>query len=125
MIELSKEENNKEFAELVHGYYKLASMRVMQVLREKYKIPKEEIHTLMMAIFSRLLNESCYSIGANMKNGYSINECYHKEHLLNLLKVLNNESLDQFSREDIDTQIESSKNKFREFVMENASDFYI
>lgn len=122
---LSKEENTEEFSELVHNYYKLATMRVMQVIRKKYNVPKEDIPVLTISIFGRMLNESCYSVGAQFKNGLGIENIYPKKHLLLLLRVLNGEPLNQEDRDDIDTNIQSSLKKFQKFIMENASDFYI
>lgn len=122
---LKKEDNTEEFSEIVHEYYKLASMRVMQFMRDKYQVPKEDIPTLTIAVFCRFLNEVCYSVGANIKKDYGIYHMFDKKHLLNLLKVLNGESLDQFARDDIDTDIQIRLQSFREFVMKNASDFYI
>ncbi len=123
MLELQKEENQKEFSQLVHNYYKLATMRVMQFLREKYSIPSEDIPTITIAIFARMLNESCYSVGANLRSDYTISHFYSKEQLMNLVQVLNNEPLDPFKRTDIDFQ--NGLAKFREFIKQNASDFYV
>lgn len=117
-------EDNTYFSELVHAYYKLASMRVMQELREKYGIPQEDLPTLYCAIFARMLNEAVYSLGAQIKNGSSIRDIYSKEQLLNLVRVLNNEELDVHSRDDIETDIKKSLDKFKQFIVENASTFY-
>lgn len=125
MKELSHERNNEEFSQLVHNYYKLATMRVMQFLREKYNIPNEEIPSVTLAIFARFLNESCYSVGANIKSDYRITDFYSKKHLLTLVQVLNGEPLDQSDRDDIDTDIYLGLNKFKEFILANASDFYV
>lgn len=125
MKELSKEENNREFSELVHGYYKLATMRVMQFLRQKFSIPQEDIPTVTLAIFGRMLNEACYSVGANIKSDYKITDFYNKQQLLNLVTVLNGEPLNQEARKDIDADIKSGLEKFRRFIIDNASDFYV
>lgn len=123
MKELQKD--NEEFSQLVHDYYKLAVMRVMQVIRKKYSVPPDDIHTLHMSIFSRMLNEGCYSVGANIREDYPITNFFLKEHLLNLLKVLNGERLFPVERKDIDMEVEHQLEHFKKFIMENASDFYI
>lgn len=125
MKELSREKDAEEFSQLVHNYYKLATMRVMQEIREKYNVPKEDQSTLTIAIFARMLNEAVYSVGANIKENYPIENFYTKEQLLNLLKVLNGEPLDQFERGDIEIDLQHGINKFREFIMSKAHDFYV
>ena len=125
MKELSNEKNNEEFSQLCHDYYKLATLRVMQLIKEKFNVPKEDIATLTLAIFGRMLNESIYSVGANINEGYKITDFYDKKHLLNLIRVLNGEHLDNSDRDDIDTDIQGSLEKLRKFILENASDFYI
>ncbi len=125
MKELAKEENNEEFSMLCHQYFKLASMRIMQNIREKFQVPPDEIITLMMAIFARLLNESVYAVGARIKCGMKLQDIFDKNQLLFLFKVLNGEPLDPLTRLDIDVDIERSKAKFREFITNKASDFYI
>lgn len=121
---LMREKDIKDFSLLVHNYYKLANMRVMQHIRNKYNVPSEELMTLMMAIFSRMLNEAIYSIGANMRDGYSITDVYEKNHLMNLVRLLNGEHLPQEERTDIDTtDFVSGLNKFKEFVKENGKSF--
>lgn len=124
MKELGNPESNREFSQLVNDYYKLATMRVMQFMREKYNVPKEDIPTLTLAIMARFLNDSVYAIGANLKSDYPITNFYSKEQLLTLVKVLNGESLSPFDRKDIDTDIQRGLSKFKEFIMKNASDFY-
>lgn len=124
MKKLSQEQNSEEFSQMCHDYYKLATMRVMQELREKYNIPKEEIPTLTMAIFSRMMNEAVYSVGANIRENYPITNFYAKDHLLNLVRVLNGESLDPLNRDDIETDIQNGLKKFREFICNKAFDFY-
>jgi hypothetical protein len=121
MEELQKEENNKEFSELVHNYYKLATMRVMQEMRSKYNVSPDDIPTLMVAIFARMLNESVYSVGANLSEHYGIDKMYTKEHLTNLLKVLTGEVLSQFDRTDID--IFNLLEKFKEFIVLRGDGF--
>lgn len=123
--ELSREDNSEEFSQLCHDYYKLATMRVMQVMRDKYKVPPEEIPTLTMAIFARMMNESVYSVGANIKPTYGIDSFYDKKHLLNLINVLNGEPLDSYARDDIETDIQKGIAKFREFIINYAPDFYV
>lgn len=125
MKQLLKEKNNNEFSQLCHNYYKLATMRVMQAMREKWNVPQEDIPTLTLSIFSRMLNESVYSVGSNIKADYGIFDFYSKEHLLNLTRVLNGESLQQTDRQDIETDIQKGLSKFREFILTNASDFFI
>lgn len=125
MKDLSKPENNKAFSELCHQYFKLATMRVMQDIRDKHSVPKEEIATLTLAIFARFFNEGCYAVGTAIKNGMHINQFLSKEHRLTLLKVLNGEGLDQLKREDIDTDIERSLQKFKEFILEEGGSFTI
>jgi hypothetical protein len=125
MDELAKEENNKEFSELCHAYYKLAAMRCMQSIREKHDVPPGGIETLTLAIFGRLLNEAVYAVGAAIKQGMPITDIYGKEHLLNLLKVLNNEPLDPTTRKDIDADIKRSIGRFKEFILENGPSFRI
>jgi hypothetical protein len=122
MKELQKIENNKYFSELVHEYYKLANMRIMQKMREKFNIPSEDIAPFMISVFARMLNESCYSLGSHIREDYPITNIYSKDHLLNLLKVLNGESLSQFERTDIDMDIDVRLQKFKKFVMENGKD---
>ena len=87
--ELQNEKNNQEFSELCHYYYKLAAMRIMQTIREKHKVPKEDLPDLTLSIFSRMLNESCYAVGCNIRDDYPITHFFHKKHLLNLVRVLN------------------------------------
>lgn len=125
MKQLSNEKANEEFSQLCHEYYKLATMRVMQEMREKFNVPKEEIPTLTLSIFARMLNEAVYSVGSNIKNNYRITDFYTKDHLLNLIKVLNDEPLDQRNRDHIETDIQKGLQKFREFILKNASDFYV
>lgn len=122
--ELEKGENSKEFSQMVHDYYKLSTMRIMQFLRKKYSIPEEDIQTVVIAMFSRLLNEGCYSVGSNIREGYPISNMFSKQHLLNLCRVLNGEPLDQSKRKDTETNIKESLTKFKKFITENASDFY-
>lgn len=124
MKELQKKENNDELSQLVHNYYKLATMRVMQFLREKYNIPPEEIPSITLMIFGRMLNESCYSVGANIRQDYPITHLFDKKHLLNLVKVLNGESLDQTLRVDIDSDLKNGLEKFKKFILDKAPDFY-
>jgi hypothetical protein len=100
-------------------------MRIMQVMREKYKIPPEEIRDVIFAIFGRMLNESCYAIGSNIRPDYPIDSFFTKDHILNLIKVLNGEELRHDLRSDIDTDIQRGLLKFKEFIIKNASDFYI
>lgn len=121
---LSREKDNAEFSELVHCYFKLAVMRVMQEIRDKYNVSENEIQTLLLAIFARMLNESCYVLGGQIKNGIEIREIYSKEHLFNLVKILSGESLDPNDRTDIDVNPISRIEKFKEFVLKKASDFY-
>lgn len=118
MQELSKEENNKEFSQLCHDYYKLATMRVMQAMREKHQVPPEDVPSLTISIFGRMLNESCYAVGAQLKSGYKITDIFSKEHLLTLVRVLNGEHLDQLARKDIDTDIKSGLAKFKQFILD-------
>lgn len=125
MKELSKDVNNREFSQLTHEYYKLATMRVMQFLRDKYNIPEEDVLAVTLAVFARMLNEACYSVGANIKNGYRITDFYSKEQLLTLVHVLNGDPLKRQDRTDIDADIGSGLQKFRQFVIDNASDFFI
>lgn len=122
---LSEPENAKEFSQLTHDYYKLATMRIMQFLRDKYNIPKDDIQLLTLSIFSRMLNESCYSVGSNISTDYPITNFFDKKHLLTLVRVLNGEPLSQFDRNDIDIDIQSGIQKFKEFIINNASDFYV
>jgi hypothetical protein len=119
MNELIKLENNKEFSQLTHNYFKFAVMRIMQEMREKYNVPKEDIATLNIAIFARMLNEACYAVGVHIKEDYPIKNIFSKEQLLTLVRVLNGESLSQFSREDIDIDIEKGLQKFKEFILNN------
>lgn len=123
--QIQSEKNNEDFSQLCHNYYKLATMRIMQVMRKKFNVPQEDIPTLTMCIFARLLNETVYSVGANINHDYPITSIYSKEQLLLLCKVLNGESLDQTNRDDIETDIQKSLVKFQEFILHNASDFYI
>jgi hypothetical protein len=125
MKQLANEKENEEFSELCHNYYKLATMRIMQAMREKLKIPPEGIPTLTIAIFGRMLNEAVYSVGANIKDSYKITDIYSKSHLLLLLKVLNGESLDPLERDDIETDLQKGLAKFKEFIILNGRDFYI
>jgi hypothetical protein len=125
MKELSREGNNEEFSDIVHQYYKLATMRVMQFLRKKYDIPADEIPTVTLAVFARFLNESCYSLGANIRSDYKITDFYSKQQLLTLVRVLNGEPLKQEDRDDIDWDIKSSLDKFKRFILDNASDFCV
>jgi hypothetical protein len=117
MTELSKPNNNAEFSQLCHDYFKLATMRVMQDIRHKYNVPKEDIASLTLAIFARFLNDSCYAVGGGIKNGLHINEILSKEQRLALLKIMTGEGLDETKRNDIDSDIQSSLGKFREFIM--------
>ena len=39
MTQLSREDNTDEFSLLVHNYFKLSVMRIMQTMREKYDVP--------------------------------------------------------------------------------------
>lgn len=120
---LAREKDSEDFFMLIHNYYKLAMMRVMQYIRDKYKVPPEDMQTLVIAICSRMLNESVYSVGANLKDGYGIKDIYTKDHLLNLVRVLNGEPLSQEERTDIDTDIQSGLNKFKQFILDNAEEF--
>lgn len=122
---LGRQKDTEDFSMLVHNYYKLALMRVMQYVRSKYEIPPEDLQTLVIAICSRMLNESVYSVGANFKDGYGITEIYAKDHLLNLVKVLNGEPLSKEERTDIDTDIQSGLNKFKQFILENGKEFHL
>lgn len=110
--------DNEHFSELVHSYHKLAAMRIMQDMREKYDIPRSDMPILICALMSRLLNESCYAIGSNMANGLNICDFYQKEHLLNLINVLNNQPIQNSQRVDID--IKNGLQKFRDFVEKNG-----
>jgi hypothetical protein len=123
MKQLSNEKESEEFSQLCHDYYKLATMRIMQVIREKFNVPKEDIPTLTLCIFARMLNESVYSVGANIKENYSITDFYCKKHLLNLVKVLNGEPLNPLDRDDIEVDIQKGLDKFKEFVLKNGRDF--
>ena len=125
MEELSKDVNNREFSQLTHEYYKLATMRVMQILRAKYNIPDEDVLAVTRAVFARMLNEACYSVGANIKNDYTITDFYSKEHLLTLVHVLSGNPLKRQDRTDIDADIQSGLQRFKQFVIDNGSDFFI
>ena len=125
MKKLAKDENDEFFSQLVHDYFKLATMRVMQVIREKFEVPPENINTLVLAITARLLNESCYAVGGAILNGMPLFDIISKEQATNLLKVLNGEFLDQKDRMDIDTEHDSSLAKFKKFIIENANNFYL
>ena len=125
MKELSKDVNNREFSQLTHEYYKLATMRVMQFLRDKYNIPEEDVLAVTLAVFARMLNEACYSVGANIKNDYTITDFYSKEHLLTLVHVLSGNPLKRQDRTDIDADIQSGLQRFKQFVIDNGSDFFI
>lgn len=125
MKQMSSEKSNEEFSQLTHDYFKLASMRVMQTLREKFNVPSEDIPTLTIAIFARMLNESIYAVGSLIRKDYAITDIIPRDQLLNLLKVLNGESLNSFDRDDIETDIDKGLKKFRDFIFQNASDFYI
>lgn len=122
MEELSKEKNNREFSQLVHNYWKLATMRIMQEIRDKYQVPPEDIPTLMMSIFSRMLNEGCYAVGSNIRESYPITDFYSQEHLLNLFKVLNGERLDGELRKDLYSDIKVGLEKFKEFILLKGKD---
>lgn len=97
----------------------------MQVMREKYNVPKEDIPCLTVAIFARMLNDAIYAVGANIKSNYPISSIYSKQQLLNLINVLNGEPLNPFDRDDIDTCIQSGAARFREFVMKTGPGFYL
>lgn len=125
MKKLANEKNNKEFSQLCHDYFKFGAMRVMQEIRDKYNVPKEEIGTLMLAIFARFLNDGCYVIGAAIQNGMNINDILCKEQRLNLLNVLNGEPLDPLKRTDIDAEIKSGLEKFKKLIIEKGHDFKI
>jgi hypothetical protein len=121
---LSREKDNEDFSELCHQYFKLGTMRVMQEIRNKYSVPPEEVPTLTIAIFARFFNEGVYAIGAAIKSGMKLDDILEKEHTLNLLKVLMGESLDPMGRSDIEVELPRSLEKFKEFIIENASTFY-
>lgn len=125
MKNLSHEKNNEQFSQLCHDYFKLATMRVMQVIRKDYQVPPEDIATLTLAIFARFLNEGCYAIGAFIKNGMKLEEILSQKQLLTLLLVLQGSPLEPLDRDDIETEIEKSLQNFREFITKNASDFYV
>jgi hypothetical protein len=125
MKELSLEKNNEEFSLLCHQYFKLATMRVMQEMREKHQIPPYDIPTITIAIFARFLNEACYAIGAAIMNGMKIDEIFDKEQRLNLLNVLMGKFLDPRKRSDINTNLEESLEEFKSFIRVNARDFYV
>lgn len=123
MTELSKPNNNAEFSQICHDYFKLATMRVMQEIRSKYNVPKEDIPSLTLGIFARFLNDSCYAVGAGIMNGLHINDILSKEQRLVLLKIMNGEELDTTTRRDIDADIEGSLAKFRKFIIEEGEGF--
>lgn len=124
MKELSKKENNEEFSLLVHNYFKLASMRIMQEIREKHQVPNDDVPTLMIAIFARLLNESVYAVGSNVKEGCPITNIYNKQGLLNLINILEGKHIDGLKREDLDISLEERVKGFKEFILKNADDFF-
>lgn len=119
--ELKNEKNNKEFSELVHNYYKLASMRIMQEIRSKYNVSPDQIPTLMISIFARMLNESVYSLGSNLNENYGIDKIYTQDHLENLLKVLTGEPVSQFDRKDLD--FNHLLDNFKQFILINGEGF--
>lgn len=125
MREMAEEQNQKDFSQLCHDYYKLATMKVMQEMRRKFNIPAEEISTLTLAVFGRMLNEAVYAVGSNIKENYPINNFYTQAHLFNLIRVLNGEPLDPYDRKDIETNIDKGLAKFKEFIVSKAGDFYL
>ena len=125
MQEISKKENNEKFSLLCNHYFRLATMRVMQVMRAEYNIPSDELININVAIWARFLNESCYAVGSALRHGIALNDIMSKEHLNNLVKILSNESLDFNERTDIETDYEIHLKKLKEFISENGKDFYI
>jgi hypothetical protein len=123
MKELRKEHNNDEFSLLVHNYFKLTTMRIMQNMRDAYDVPEEGIPTLVTAIIARLLNEACYAVGAQISDDYKITDICSKEQLCILIKVLSGEHLDRTDRDDLDMEPGVLLEKFKMFVLEHGRDF--
>lgn len=124
MKQLAVSENNEGFSELCHNYYKLATMRVMQEIREQYSVPPEDIPTLTLAIFARFLNESCYAVGAAIKNGMRLDQILDDRQRDTLLRILSGAPLDPLDRDDIEVDIQKSLAAFRVFIKQKGPGFY-
>ena len=123
MKKLEREENNEEFSLLVHRYFKMCLMRIMQKMREKYEVPQSDIPTLVCAIMARLLNESCYAVGSQITENFTINEILSERQRVNLIKVLSGQDLNPLERDDIDFSCKNELNEFKKFIIKNNKAF--
>lgn len=115
MRKLEKIKNNelevKFFSELVHNYHKLAIMRVMQILREKWNLNSNETQELIYSIIGRMVNESAYALcGAMQGTGMRIEEILPPM-TIQILKesLLHGNVVDPQQRKDINTDIKMFK----------------
>ena len=120
---LEREENNEEFSLLVHRYFKMCLMRIMQELREEYEVPPSDIPTLVCAIMARLLNESCYAVGAQITENFTINDILSEKQRVVLIKVLSGQSLSPLERDDIKFDSRKELEEFKKFVIKNNKAF--
>lgn len=111
------------FSQLVHDYQKLAAMRVMQTLREKWRLSQEDCQHLMISIFGRQMNEACYSVGgAMMATKMRIDEILPSA-TIELLKtaLIDSGINDPNQRKDVDITL----THWREFLSKGNSEFMV
>lgn len=113
-------ETSKEFSLLVHHYFKLSCIRIMQDMREKYDLHEDDMPTLLIAVFTRMLSESCYAV-----HDYTINEILRKEKRLVALKVLSGEKIEKENMKHTEEDLDIAINNFKKFILEKGGDFRI
>ena len=106
------EKEVKFFSELVHNYYKLALMRVMQQLREKWNLNSDEVQELMVSIIGRMVNECAYGLHGIMKGTGMRIEKILPPMTIQILKeaLLHGNVVDPEIRKDINIDIQEFKN---------------
>jgi hypothetical protein len=112
--ELNKEENNKEFSLLVHRHFKLATMKILQDMREKYDVPGSDVSFLVCVIFARLLNESCYAVGTQITKNFTIKDIFTETQLCAIMQLLSGVKIKQIDRGAIN--FDDELDNFKRFV---------
>jgi len=119
MRKLEKIRNDKEeiefFSLLVHNYHKLATMRIMQILREKWNLDEDETKEIIISIIGRMVNESAYALHGIMKGSGMRIEQILPPMTIQILKeaLLHGNVIDPQQRMDINTDIK----EFKDFLV--------
>jgi len=106
------EKEVKFFSELVHNYYKLAMMRVMQQLRERWSLSPQEVQEIIISIMGRMVNECAYGLHGAMKGTGMRIEQILPPMTIQILKeaLLHGNVVDPATRKDINIDIQEFKN---------------